>query len=115
MTRRRTLALDVLGELLASGAHDEDGIARELAVPAAALREWLERGVRIPLDRQLLLATFLIQRVPTLARHGHRLRDHVRAMAAYEARETKTHLTAPVSRCKPPSRPIDHGERGRAR
>ena len=54
----------------------------------------------IPLEQQLLLATLVIAKAPSLARIGHSLRGQVLAALAYERRETATHMTAPVTRFK---------------
>ena|SRR5689334_14249811 len=105
--RRRTLAIDALEELIDTGLADTDWVARQLAVRRRVIQAWLANEQPMPVERQLLLATLLIERVPQLARLGYRLHGHVRATLLYRARETKTHLTAPVSRFRPPSRAND--------
>ena len=104
-TRRRpTLAVDALETLLAAGTFSADDVARQLGVTREIVGAWLGNERPMPVERQLLLATFLIERVPRLARIGRRLRSHVEATMLYHARATKTHLTAPVSRFRPPAR-----------
>lgn len=105
--RRPTLAVEALGELIDSGVFDPHTVARHLAVPRRLMEAWLADEQPMPVDRQLLLATLLIERVPPLARIGYRLHGHVRATLLYRAHETKTHLTAPVSRFRPPARVND--------
>jgi len=105
--RRPTLALDVLDALIDTGLADPDWVARQLDVPRPLMQAWLANELPMPVERQLLLATLLIDRVPPLARLGYRLHGHVRATLRYRAQETKTHLTAPVSRFRPLSRVTD--------
>ena len=79
-------AYSLLSEVAASPGFDHDTLAGELVVPRAALRAYLARRRPIPLDRQLALALFVIEKLPPLARSGHHLRIQVLAMLAREGR-----------------------------
>jgi hypothetical protein len=52
-------------------------------------------GRAVPIERQMLLAAYAIERAPTHARLGYLLRGQVRAAIAFEARETETHNGPP--------------------
>jgi len=110
--RRPTLAIDVLRELVARGPVGVGTIARELAVPRTMVEAWLANERPMPVERQLALAMLVIDRAPALRRLGYRLLGHVQATLLYHARMTKTHLTAPVPRFKPPGRLVDTGLMG---
>lgn len=99
--RGATLASRLLSMIVARRIVERDQLATELRVPPALVEQWLRDTQPIPSERQLLLAAFVIERMPSLARHGYRLRDHVRATMAYHAHATQTHLIAPVPRFKP--------------
>lgn len=105
--RRPTLAIDVLRGLVEGGRVSIGTIARELAVSRATVEAWLAKGQPMPVERQLALAMLILERVPALRRLGYRLHGHVQATLQYQAGATKTHLTAPVSRFKPPGRRTD--------
>lgn len=96
--------MDLLGELLATRRFTDATAARQLGVAPATMRAWIANDAPMPVERQLLLARLLIERVPEMARAGRRLRSHVEAMVLYRAQETKTHLTAPVSRFRAAAR-----------
>jgi hypothetical protein len=104
--RRRTLAIELLAELVERQLLDERTIAARLSTPRPAVAAWLAGALAMPTDHQLALASLVIDRVPALARRGYRLLDHARARLAFDAGITKTHMTAPISRFKPPGRVI---------
>ena len=99
--RGPTLASRLLSAIVDQRILDRHRLAAELRVSVAVLDRWLSAAQPIPVERQLLLATFVIERVPLLARRGYRLRDQVRATMAYQLHVTQTHLIAPVPRFKP--------------
>jgi len=98
--RTSTRATLLLSKLATSGWVTRTELARELRVSESTLAAYAIGERPIPLDRQLLLASLLIAKVPPLARMGHRLRGQVLAALAYQQQETMTHMTAPVSRFK---------------
>ena len=82
---------------------DENGmsaadLAGALVVPPETLEAYRDGRVPMPLERQLCLALLVIERLPALARHAHRLRGQVLAEVAFHGRATKTHMVAPVSK-----------------
>jgi len=91
----RSRAVRLLERVLASGLSEREAIAGELVVSPARLDRYLSGSLPMPLDRQLLLALFLIEKVPTLARQGYRLRGQVMAAIAFENRATTTHASPP--------------------
>jgi hypothetical protein len=97
MTTRlhRSRARDLLVKLAKSGSFTEADLCSELVVSARQLILFSEGLEAIPLDRQLCLAAFLIERVPALAGSGYALRSQVKAAMAFECRETSTHASAP--------------------
>jgi hypothetical protein len=92
-------ALVLLRKLLATQACDLDAVAEAIVVKRSALDSYLSGSVTIPLERQLCLALFVVEHVPSLARLGHQLRAQVAATMAFQAGHTATHLEPP-----PPAR-----------
>jgi hypothetical protein len=95
---RRLRAVRLLERVLSTRAMSADDLANALVVPRDTLDAYRDGTTHMPLERQLCLALLVIERVPSLARHAHRLRGQVLAEAAFRARATKTHMVAPVSK-----------------
>jgi hypothetical protein len=76
--------------------YDQTQVASELAVPSATIDGYLSGSIAIPLERQLCLALFVIEKIPLLARSGHMLHGQVRAAIAFQGHSTAVHQTAPV-------------------
>ena len=95
MNRQRARAVELLTKVVESGWFDRETIAGELVVPERRLVGYLTETEPMPLDRQLCLALFVIDRLPPLARQGHRLLGQVRAAMAFSEHRTATHLSAP--------------------
>jgi len=95
---RQTTAAQLLAKLVATGWYDFSELARELVVSEATVSDYVSGERPIPLDRQLCLAVFVIEKVPPLARWGHRLRGQVEASMRFQSRVTETHLSAPPDR-----------------
>jgi phage gp36-like protein len=70
---------------------DRDTVARELVVSAEMIDAYLAMRLAIPLERQLCLALFTIDRTPMYARAGQRLRAQVLAAIAFHAHATLSH------------------------
>jgi hypothetical protein len=94
-TRRSSRAVELLDKVASSALFDRRTLARELVVSEQQLESFLNETVPLPLDRQLCLAQLVIERIPSLARLGHRLHGQVRAAMAFKAGATTTHADAP--------------------
>jgi hypothetical protein len=93
--RKLPRATQLLLRLVAADWFDLDTIARALTVSRPILEKYLNGTEPIPLDQQLCLAVFLIERVPPLARQGRHLRGQVQAAVAFQSGETQTHNSPP--------------------
>ncbi len=82
-TRHHLAALRLLRKLIALESFPPEAIARALVVSEAAMSAYLSESKPIPLERQLCLALFVIERVPSLARPAHQLRGQVAATMAF--------------------------------
>ena len=91
----RSRAVHLLTKVLDTPWFDRQTVADELVVPVKALEAFVEGKLPMPLDRQLCLALFVIEKVPPLARLGYQLRGQVKAAMAFEAHSTATHATNP--------------------
>ena len=96
---RASRALVLLRKLVATRSCELDALAEAIVVTRSALDSYLSGAVTIPLERQLCLALFVVEQVPSLARLGHQLRAQVAAAMAFQAGSTTTHLEPP-----PPTR-----------
>jgi hypothetical protein len=94
----RSRAVVVLERVLSTGRYDRPAIANELVVSPARLERYLTGSLPMPLDRQLLLALFVIEKVPELSRMGYQLRGQVMAAVAFETHVTATHSAPPDGR-----------------
>ena len=92
---RPTRAASLLRTLLGEGVFTAEELASELVVSPKMLSRFVAGTEPIPYDRQLYLATLIVQRVPKYAREGHRLAGHARAAIAYEAGVTARHTDPP--------------------
>jgi len=93
--RKPSRAAVLLKKVVATGSIEHGELARVLVVTEETLDLYLADSLAIPLDRQLCLALFVIERVPQLARAAHQLRAQVGAALAYDARETTIHMSQP--------------------
>lgn len=93
--RKPSRAGMLLKKVVAAGSIHHSELAQVLVVTEETLDLYLADSLAIPLDRQLCLALFVIERVPQLARAAHQLRAQVGAALAYDARLTTTHLNQP--------------------
>ena len=93
---RPTRASALLAKVLASGLYDQAQIASELAVTPAAIDGFLSGQAAMPLERQLCLALFVVEKIQSLARSGHILHGQVKAAIAFHGHTTAVHQTAPV-------------------
>jgi hypothetical protein len=93
--RTSSRALELLIKIDMTGLFDRATLARELVMTEDQLERFMDDEMPIPLDRQLCLAQFVIERVPVFARAGHRLKGQVIAAISFNARVTATHADAP--------------------
>jgi len=93
---RLTRASALLAKVLSTDGHDRTEIASELAVTPERVDEYLSGAIAMPLERQLCLALFVVEKVPTLSRSGHVLLGQVRAAIAFHGHSTTVHQTAPL-------------------
>jgi len=93
--QRQGYAATLLAKIIASGWFDIQRIASELVTDERTVGSYVAGTEPMPLERQLCLARFLIERVPPLARQGHNLLGRVRAEAAFARSETVLHRSAP--------------------
>jgi hypothetical protein len=96
--RRPGAAARLLSRVLQRGLLSPDVLQAELVVTSEQLQRLADATDDFPPARQLCLALVVADRVPELAREGHRLAAQVRASASFQAGSTATHLTAPVQR-----------------
>ena len=97
---KSTRAAGLLSKVARGGWFTSAELARELSITESTLRAYLSGAHPMPLEQQLLLATLVIAKVPSLARIGYGLRGQVLAALAYKRQDTATHKTAPVTRFK---------------
>lgn len=88
-------AAQLLSRLSATRWFDLQTLARELVVPVATVEAYLNGTLPMPLDRQLCLSLFVIDKVPALARQGHQLHGQVQAAIAFQARSAEGLSAAP--------------------
>jgi predicted transcriptional regulator len=93
--QRPTRAAALLARILASRLYDRTELATELAVTPATIDSYLSGKMDMPLERQLCLALFVIEKIPPLTRSGHMLHGQVRAAIAFHQHSTAVHQTAP--------------------
>jgi hypothetical protein len=92
---RRTLASNVIARVLDCGAMDEESLARELIVTVPMLRRFRDQRQAIPMERQMVLALLILEKVPSLAKLGRQLRAQVRAHAAFSQNDVEIHTQSP--------------------
>lgn len=98
-TPKRTLAARLLEDVLrtSAGGGGIDTLARSLGLTVGELEDHRRDEPRMPVEHQLALATFVLGRIPECARLARRLIGQANAEAAFLAKETTTHMTAPPS------------------
>jgi len=73
-------------------------LADALVIKRKKLDAFLSGAVEMPLERQLCLALFVIEHVPTLARLGYQLRGQVIAAIAFQERGAMVNIQSPPAR-----------------
>src|SRR5690349_12948111 len=91
---RLTRAGDLLARLATTGAHSIDAMAEQIGVSAAMVQLCVDGRGPLPIDAQLLLATFALEQAPTLSRKAHALRSQAATAKRFAAGEVIGHLTA---------------------
>ena len=95
--RPRSLAVKLLDSVLASNRTPAEQVAAAMMVHEPTLDEYRRGQMPLPIEAQMLLAAFAIERFPEYARLGYRLRAEIRARVAFAAGETQTHMEPPPS------------------
>jgi len=96
--RRVPRALALLRKVVATGSYELDTLADALVIKRKKLDAFLSGAVEMPLERQLCLALFVIEHVPTLARLGYQLRGQVIAAIAFQERGAMVNIQSPPAR-----------------
>jgi hypothetical protein len=73
-------------------------VAEALMVTARMIDAYRTHRQIMPLERQLMLAVYAIERSPSHSRLGYSLRSQVGAAIAFGAGETETHASKPPLR-----------------
>lgn len=94
--QKRPRAARLIEQLVENGI-SETALAEAIVVPVALLAEFRSGRVQLPLDRQLCLALYAIERVPRARRAGFTLRAQVEAEIALASDSTETHAAPPVT------------------
>src|ERR1051325_123347 len=97
---RLPAAARLLAKVIATGDLTTEALAAELGIPVAMVERYAGNKVPMPLDRQLALALLVIERMPTLARAGHRLKGQVAAAMAVASGVTEVHSGPPPLRMR---------------
>lgn len=92
---KRSRAIVLLRKLITSHGVARETIANALTVTEADIDAYLSGHEPMSLDAQGGLATFVIERVPTLRRVGHGLRAQTEAASDFHQGRTATHNASP--------------------
>ena len=92
---RRTRVVQILTRLLASTAYTVDELAAALCVDARTVGRYVSGEIDVPIDRQICLARFLIEREPPLARSGRNMLGQIEAAIKFSQSTTALHNSAP--------------------
>ena len=93
----RTLVARLLEDVLVKTEWEADALARALGLTATQLEAYCSGMMRMSVDHQRGLAEFVQSRIPECERTARRLASQANAEAAFLAKETTTHMTAPPS------------------
>lgn len=96
-------AAGMLTKLLDRGI-DAHTLAAELVITPGQLEAYRSGRILMPLDRQLCLALFVLESVPSLAKECRALRAQVVAAASFHAAVTTTHNGPPTRSYNFPAR-----------
>lgn len=88
---KRSRAVQLAQMLLDGGEITIQRLSAVLAVPPQILQSYLNGRQAMPFDRQVCVATLLIEKYPSHAKEGRQLRDQLRATVRYESGETARH------------------------
>lgn len=92
---KRSRAIVLLRELITAHGVERVTLAGALGVTEAAIDAYVSGREPMPLGAQGGLATFVIERVPSLRRIGHRLRAQTAAASDFQQGRTATHNASP--------------------
>ena len=89
---KQSRAVVLLAELLTVHAVARETLADALGVSESIIDAHVSGGQPMSLEAQADLATFVIERVPSLRRIGHRLRAQTAAASDFHRGRTETHV-----------------------
>jgi hypothetical protein len=98
---RRTRAVRLLELVFDTTGMGETTMADALVTTSAGLRAYRSGSERMPLDRQLCLALYVIEHLPSLAPRAHALRAQVAAEIAFNARLSQSGGQFPIDEFRP--------------
>ena len=88
---RRSRAADLLAKLREAADFSPELLGAELGASSDEITAFIDGKESLSLDQQARIATIAIERVPSLARAGHRLAAQVDAARRYHLGETERH------------------------
>ena len=91
---RLSRAGDLLARLETTGGHSIDALAQQIGVSPSIVRLCVEGRLSIPVDAQLLLATFTLEQAPTLSRKAYALRGQAETAKRFAAGAVIGHMNA---------------------
>lgn len=93
---KRSRAARLIEQLVGTGQVTTTDLASAIVVSDRTLAAYRSGHTKVPLERQLCLALFAIERSPVARRSGFALRAQVEAEMAVAATRTETHNEPPV-------------------
>ena len=93
----RTLVARLLENVLTKTTWQAEALAYALGLAASEFEAYRSGTLRMSVEQQLRLAVFVQRRIPECARTARRLGSQANAEAAFLAKETTTHMSAPPS------------------
>ena len=93
---KRSRAARLIEQLIGTGQVTPTDLATAIVVSERRLASFRSGRMKVPLERQLCLALFAIERSPVARRAGFALRAQVEAEMAVASTRTETHNEPPV-------------------
>ncbi len=93
---KRSRAARLIEQLIGTGQASPADLATAIVVSDRTLAAYRSGQTKVPLERQLCLALFAIERSPVVRRAGFALRSQVEAEMAVASTRTETHNEPPV-------------------
>ena len=93
---KRSRAARLIEQLIGTGQVTAADLATAIVVSERTLAAYRSGHMKVPLERQLCLALFAMERSPVVRRAGFALRSQVEAEMAVASTRTETHNEPPV-------------------